>query len=86
MPSVGSMALEFAYSRIAREIEREIRSGRIPPGGKLMGEREMAAHYGVSSDTARRAVRELREKGLVETLRPLGSFVVQEIPPADPAE
>lgn len=78
--------VEFAYVRIARDLEQQIRSGRIPPGGKLPGELELGELYSVSGGTARRAVRELRDRGLVETLAPLGTFVVKELPPAEPGE
>ncbi|UGQ15035.1 winged helix-turn-helix domain-containing protein [Yinghuangia sp. ASG 101] len=79
--------MEYAYVRIARELEQQIRSGRIPPGGKLPGEQELAAEYSVAGGTIRRAVRELRDRGLVETLPSLGTYVLEELPPTDrPAE
>jgi GntR family transcriptional regulator len=78
--------MEYAYVRIARELEQQIRSGRIPTGGKLPGEQELAAAYSVAGGTVRRAVRELRERGLVETLASLGTYVVDELPPVDTNE
>lgn len=41
----------------------------------------MAEEYGVARLTARRAVRELRERGLVRTVQGKGTFVIA--PPTD---
>jgi GntR family transcriptional regulator len=72
--------IEYAYQRVADDIERQIRAGEIPPGGKLGGELELAEHYGVAGGTVRRAVRELRERGLVKTLPAKGTFVAYQQP------
>lgn len=74
--------VDYAYRRIAADLEQQIRDGRIPPGGKLPGELELADMHGVSAGTVRRAVRQLRERGLVETLPHLGTFVVDPVPEA----
>ena len=44
-------------------------------GDRLPGEADMAREYGVAKMTARRAVRELRERGLVRTVIGKGSYV-----------
>jgi DNA-binding GntR family transcriptional regulator len=72
--------MEYEYVRIADDLERQIRSGKIPAGGKLPGELELAEVYSVSAGTVRRAVRELRERGLVGTLPAKGTFVVDPLP------
>ncbi|MCH0538198.1 winged helix-turn-helix transcriptional regulator [Streptomyces sp. MUM 203J] len=74
---------EYEWQRIARTIEEDIRSGRIPPGGALSGITRMAEAYGVADRTVRRALRDLRERGLIETLPHKGSYVVDPLPPAD---
>ncbi|MFJ9703310.1 winged helix-turn-helix domain-containing protein [Streptomyces fradiae] len=61
----------------------EIRSGRIPPGGALSGITRLAEAYGVADRTVRRALRDLRERGLIETLPHKGSYVVDVLPPAE---
>lgn len=71
----GVMDLRYAYVRLADEIEDEIRSGRLPLGAALPGERAMITQYGVSIDTVRRALKLLRERGLVTTVPHKGSFV-----------
>ncbi|KUH37322.1 MULTISPECIES: winged helix-turn-helix domain-containing protein [Streptomyces] len=71
---------EYEWQRIARTIEEEIRSGRIPPGGALPGIVRLAEARGVADRTVRRALRDLRERGLIETLPHKGSFVVDPLP------
>lgn len=65
----------YEWERVAREIEELIGAGRLPAGAMLRGERAMAEEYGVSIDTVRRAVKDLRARGLVVTLPHKGTFV-----------
>jgi DNA-binding GntR family transcriptional regulator len=67
--------MEYAYVTLANAIAAEIKSGKIPTGGKLPGELELADTHGVSAGTVRRAMQELRARGLVETLPHLGTYV-----------
>jgi GntR family transcriptional regulator len=50
---------------------------QLPPGSPLPSEPELTERYGVSRETARRAMRALREIGLVETRRGVGHFVAR---------
>jgi DNA-binding GntR family transcriptional regulator len=77
---------EYEWQRIARAVEEEIRSGRIPPGGALSSITRLAETHGVADRTIRRALRDLRERGLIETLPHKGSYVVDALPPADEPE
>ena len=54
------------HERIRGELERKIVLKRLKPGSRLPGERELALQYKVSHMTARRAVSELVELGLLE--------------------
>ncbi|MFI1970356.1 GntR family transcriptional regulator [Streptomyces cinnamoneus] len=49
-------------------------------GARLPGERDLAEEYGVAIGTARRAIQELRERGLLITLPAKGTFVAQRQP------
>ncbi|MFD5648256.1 winged helix-turn-helix domain-containing protein [Streptomyces sp. NPDC127039] len=77
---------EYEWQRIARAIEEEIRSGRIPLGGALSSITRLAETYGVADRTIRRALRDLRERGLIETLPHKGSYVVDALPPVGASE
>ncbi|WP_435601587.1 winged helix-turn-helix domain-containing protein [Streptomyces sp. C10-9-1] len=68
---------QYVYVRVANRIEAEIRSGRLPYGARLPNERALGAEYGVAPGTARRAVQELRDRGLVTTLPNKGTFVLR---------
>lgn len=65
----------YEWQRVAARIEREIADGKLPHGAMLLGERAMAEEYGVAILTVRRALRDLRERGLVVTLPHKGTFV-----------
>ncbi|MFD0543662.1 winged helix-turn-helix domain-containing protein [Streptomyces mexicanus] len=67
---------QYEYVKLADRIAADIASGKLPAGAALPGERAMTEIYGVSIGTVRRAVRELRERGLVATLPAKGTFVV----------
>jgi GntR family transcriptional regulator len=54
-----------------------IEAGELPPGARLVNERDMAQEYGVSVATARRAVAELRDRGLGETVPVKGTSVAR---------
>jgi GntR family transcriptional regulator len=47
----------------------------LPTGARLPAERDLAADYQVAVGTARRAVEELRQRGLVITLPAKGTYV-----------
>lgn len=70
----------YVFVEVADDIAARIASGKIALGAKLPGERELGQEYGVSTDTARRAVRELRNRGLVATLPQKGTYVVRRRP------
>lgn len=64
---------------IWREIETalrtEISAGRYRPGDRLPTEAELSRRFGVNRHTVRRALREMRDGGLVHARRGAGVFV-----------
>lgn len=69
------------YVRLAGILRDQIVSGELRPDQALPGERAMAARYKVSAETVRRAVRMLREEGLLITRRGIGTLVTAGAPP-----
>jgi DNA-binding GntR family transcriptional regulator len=67
--------IAYVYMQMADHIAERIARGDLRPGARLPGERDLAEEYGVAHLTARRATRELRERGLVVTLPAKGTFV-----------
>lgn len=52
-------------STVFHDLRRQILSGRLPPGERLPGERELATTYGTNRNTLREAVRRLEQARLV---------------------
>ncbi len=63
------------YQRLADEMRREVTAGRWRPGERAPSENELAGTYWVAPGTARRALRELVDEGLLESIRGKGAFV-----------
>ncbi|MTE19446.1 GntR family transcriptional regulator [Streptomyces sp. TRM43335] len=78
------MSPEYIYRQVAAAIVADIRSGRLPVGARLSGERAMAEEYGVAVGTVRKAVALLREQGVLVTMPARGTFVVKQ--PDDDAD
>ncbi|MFE5947997.1 GntR family transcriptional regulator [Streptomyces sp. NPDC056480] len=76
MPVIDPKGAQLVYMVIADHVAGQIEAGRLTAGGRIPGELEMAAMYGVARMTVARAVRELRERGLVQTVRGKGTFVL----------
>ncbi|MGW1029182.1 GntR family transcriptional regulator [Streptomyces sp. NPDC002577] len=78
----------YEYVKLADVIAADIASGKLPLGAALPGERAMTELHGVSIGTVRRAVVELRKRGLVATLPAKGTYVIAtpEPPTAIPEE
>ncbi|WAL64455.1 winged helix-turn-helix domain-containing protein [Amycolatopsis cynarae] len=67
----------YVYAQVAEHVAARIAAGELPPGARLPNERDMAAEYGVSVATVRRAVAELRDRGVVQTVPVKGTFVTK---------
>jgi GntR family transcriptional repressor for pyruvate dehydrogenase complex len=63
------------YQEVLKQINTLIIGGRLLPGDRLMGEREMAADMGVSRTTLREALRTMELLGLVEIKPGGGTFI-----------
>jgi DNA-binding GntR family transcriptional regulator len=68
--------------QLADVIEAKIASGEYAPDRMIPTPARLAEEYGIAQMTARRAMRELRERELVHTVPGKGSHVVPE-PKAD---
>ncbi|MFF7689695.1 GntR family transcriptional regulator [Streptomyces syringium] len=61
--------------RVLEALTASIKAGTYGPGDPIPSEAELCKTHGVARETARRAVRVLRERGLVETEWGKGSRV-----------
>jgi DNA-binding transcriptional regulator YhcF (GntR family) len=64
------------YEQVAAEIRRAIADGEAKPGDRLPPTRDVAAVLGVNANTVFRALRLLRDEGLLEFRRGRGVSVV----------
>ncbi|MFK0117200.1 GntR family transcriptional regulator [Streptomyces sp. NPDC090994] len=71
------MSARPLYVQLADVIAEKIKTGELAPDRPIPSENHLAEDYGVARLTARRAAQELRERGLVVTVRGKGSFVVE---------
>lgn len=75
---VDPNAPKLIYVQVAEHITQRITEGELAPGARLAAERDLAAEYGVTYDTIRRATGLLRERGLIFTIVGRGTFVTRE--------
>lgn len=73
---VDIYSYEYAYVQATDIVAARIAAGRY--SGKLPAERDLAAEFGVSVSTLRRALAILRERGLIVTVHGRGTFVPRE--------
>lgn len=76
---------ELLSQRIEREIEKLIRNGEIPVGGKLPTEQQFCDQFSVSRNAIRPALKSLSARGLVRIVKGSGVYV-NEIDPRSVTE
>ncbi len=65
------------YVQAADYIAARIAAGDLAPNMRLPSERDLADQWGIAYQTVRRAMRELRERGLVASVVGKGTFVTE---------
>jgi GntR family transcriptional regulator len=74
-PPINPDGAELIYVQVAGRLAARIERGYWSPGARLPAERDLAAEFGVSYDSVRRAMAVLRERGLVVSVHGRGTFV-----------
>ncbi|WP_367129508.1 MULTISPECIES: winged helix-turn-helix domain-containing protein [Streptomyces] len=77
-PPVDPTRVAYVYMQVADHVAAQIEAGTLRPGARLAGERDLAEQYGVAIGTVRRAIQELRDRGLLVTLPAKGTFVLEQ--------
>ncbi|MGW5816652.1 GntR family transcriptional regulator [Streptomyces noursei] len=75
MPSPDPRSPHAPYMRVLDALTADIKAGTLRPGDRIPSEAELCERFKVARETARRAVRVLREQGVVVTEWGKGSFV-----------
>lgn len=66
---------EPPYRRIAADLADRIASGELAPGARIPSTRQLMTEYGVAMATATKVLATLRERGLAEPVRGVGTVV-----------
>lgn len=74
-PALNPNSATPLYEQAADHLAAAIAAGQLKPGQKLPAERGLAEDWGIGYLTVRRAMRELRERGLVVSRVGKGTFV-----------
>jgi GntR family transcriptional regulator len=77
MPQWDDSGPEPIYRQVADYVAAQIADGTLVRGAKLPAERDLASQWGVAYLTIRRAMRELRERGLIVTTQGRGTYVAK---------
>ena len=67
------------YHRLRQDILARIRRGEFGPGDRLPSENQLCEHYEVSATTARRALLELVNEGVVQRKAGVGTMVASRV-------
>jgi DNA-binding GntR family transcriptional regulator len=74
-PEFDPGSVKPLYEQAADWVAAEIAAGRLKPGQKFADSRDLAGEWGVAYQTVRRAMQELRDRGLVVSRVGKGTFV-----------
>jgi GntR family transcriptional regulator len=66
------------YLQLAAILRARIESGELPPGRRVPSETTLMQEYGLARETVRKAVRVLRDEGLVQIVQGRGAYVLPE--------
>jgi DNA-binding GntR family transcriptional regulator len=67
----------LVFMAVADELAAKIEDGTYAPEARLPSVADLVHEYGCSRESVRRAIGELRERGLVDTVSGKGSFVTR---------
>ena len=66
------------YLQIVDQYVTEIVNGSLKPGDRLGSIREVSLEKNVNPNTIQRAFRTMEQRGMIETRRGIGSFVIED--------
>ncbi len=84
VPQLSASEAGPVFLLLARAITRDIRSGRLRPGARLPGSRELSQRVQVHRNTVLSAYAELQQEGWITTAQARGTFVTETLPEIAP--
>src|SRR5258706_3919158 len=82
----ANVSLQPLYLQVKRHILDNIGSGKWSTSARVPSENDIVKSFGVSRMTANRALRELRDEGVLVRIAGVGSFVAERHAHAHPLE
>ena len=67
--------MEKSYKKIVDYVKNEITAGKLKPGDKLMAERDLAEHLGMSRNSVREGLRLLENIGVLNSQQGSGNYI-----------
>lgn len=67
----------YVWTQVRDELKTRIASGIYRTGQVIPSETTLVQEFGVARNTVRKAIKALREEGLITTVPHLGSFVAE---------
>src|ERR1700742_3676472 len=84
--SKTALSLQPLYLQVKRHILYNIGSGKWGAAARVPSENDLVCSFGVSRMTANRALRELRDEGVLVRIAGVGSFVAERHAHGHPLE
>jgi DNA-binding FadR family transcriptional regulator len=85
MAAPAQKTSERVSDRVAQQLLAMIADGRLSPGQRLAGERQLAEQMGVSRVSVRAALQQLKTQGFLAAVQGGGTRVIASEPTMDPA-
>jgi len=79
IPEFDPQGPDLVYAALADHVVARVAADDLLPGCRLPAERDLADEYGVAYLTVRRAMRALRERGVVVTVHGKGTFIARDV-------
>jgi GntR family transcriptional regulator len=79
VPAFGPEPYELLYVAMADHLGARIQAGEFAAGVRLASEMRLADEYGVAYRTVRRAMMELRKRGMIVTVHGKGTYVAPHV-------
>src|SRR4051794_20837962 len=73
------------HLQLVQQVHQALRLGLLEPGDRLPTAQQVVAALAINPNTVLKAYRDLEREGLVRARPGLGTFIVGQLPRADPA-
>jgi len=86
MGQIDHEGVRAPYLQLADILRKRIADGEIPPGRRMPSQLELEQEFGLARNTIKKALKLLKDEGLVVTAPGRGMFVIEPGDAEGPAE